>query len=111
MHEQSRDTRPRPLGAHACPDSGPEGQRVDPFPATVGRESSTWAAAATPIFLSHTSFAEKFAVDQVADPGPLAGITWHTLDLNSFPTLPFEDGFFGVVTLLAVVEHVDPEAW
>jgi SAM-dependent methyltransferase len=63
-----------------------------------------------PYFLSHTSFAEKFAVDQVADPGPLAGITWHTLDLNSFPTLPFEDGFFSVVTLLAVVEHVDPES-
>ena len=61
-----------------------------------------------PCFLSHTSFAEKFAVDQVADPGPLAGITWHTLDLNSFPTQPFEDGFFSVVTLLAVVEHVDP---
>jgi SAM-dependent methyltransferase len=61
-----------------------------------------------PYFLSHTSFAEKFAVDQALDPGSVPDITWHTLDLNSTPKLPFDFGFFSVVTLLAVIEHIDP---
>jgi SAM-dependent methyltransferase len=63
-----------------------------------------------PYFLSHTSFREKFAVDQLP---PLAGageIGWHTLDLNAEPRLPFADGHFAAVTMLAVVEHLDPAA-
>jgi SAM-dependent methyltransferase len=61
-----------------------------------------------PYFLSHTSFEEKFAIDRQA-PGPSAApIVWHTLDLGAAPRLPFDDGFFSAVTLLAVVEHLDP---
>jgi SAM-dependent methyltransferase len=31
------------------------------------------------------------------------------LDLNQVPRLPFEDDFFDVITLLAVVEHLNPK--
>jgi SAM-dependent methyltransferase len=66
-----------------------------------------------PYFLAHTTFKEKFSIDQ----SPLSdqaitqlNISSYTLDLNSKPSLPFEDGFFEVITLLAVVEHLDPQS-
>ncbi len=65
-----------------------------------------------PYFLSHTVFQQKFAVDQLppSEYGQRLNIQWHTLDLNSTPKLPFEDNFFNVVTLLAVVEHLNPNS-
>lgn len=64
-----------------------------------------------PYFLAHTSFEEKFAIDQI----PLSQqtavelrIESFTLDLEQKPKLPFDDNFFEAVTLLAVVEHLDP---
>jgi SAM-dependent methyltransferase len=32
------------------------------------------------------------------------------MDLNKIPKVPFEDDFFNVVTLLAVVEHLNPSS-
>jgi SAM-dependent methyltransferase len=61
-----------------------------------------------PYFLSHTSFRQKFAIDQVTRADQQKEIAWHTLDLNATPELPFADGFFNVVTMLAVIEHLDP---
>lgn len=63
-----------------------------------------------PYFLSHTVFQQKFAVDQLppSEQGQRLDIQWYTLDLNSEPKLPFEDNFFSAVTLLAVVEHLNP---
>jgi SAM-dependent methyltransferase len=64
-----------------------------------------------PYFLAHTSFAEKFAIDQIPLPKDTASklkIESYTLDLELRPRLPFEDRFFEAVTLLAVVEHLDP---
>jgi SAM-dependent methyltransferase len=64
-----------------------------------------------PYFLAHTSFKEKFAIDQVPLPANTANdlqIESFTLDLEIEPHLPFDDGFFQAVTLLAVVEHLDP---
>lgn len=64
-----------------------------------------------PYFLAHTSFAEKFAIDQIPLPAHTASelrIESFTLDLEQEPKLPFEDHFFEAVTLLAVVEHLDP---
>jgi SAM-dependent methyltransferase len=65
-----------------------------------------------PYFLAHTSFAEKFAIDQLPLPQQTASelkIESFTLDLEVEPHLPFEDNYFEAVTLLAVVEHLDPE--
>ena len=61
-----------------------------------------------PYFLSHTSFREKYAIDQLTPAGMAESISWHTLDLNVDQKLPYEDGFFHVVTMLAVVEHLNP---
>ena len=64
-----------------------------------------------PYFLAHTAFAEKFAIDQIPLPQQTASelkIESFTLDLEIEPRLPFEDNYFEAVTLLAVVEHLDP---
>ena len=64
-----------------------------------------------PYFLAHTAFAEKFAIDQLPLPSQTVSelkIESFTLDLEVKPQLPFEDGFFESVTLLAVIEHLDP---
>lgn len=65
-----------------------------------------------PYFLSHTVFKQKFAVDQLppSEQGQHLNVQWYTLDLNSTPKLPFEDNFFNAVTLLAVVEHLNPNS-
>jgi SAM-dependent methyltransferase len=61
-----------------------------------------------PYFLSHTSFQEKFAIDQLAPNPHIQNIVWHTLNLNVAPKLPFEDNYFSAITMLAVVEHLNP---
>lgn len=61
-----------------------------------------------PYFLAHTSFKEKFAIDQIAPNAAASNVVWHTLNLNAEPSLPFKDEFFSVITMLAVVEHLNP---
>jgi len=63
---------------------------------------------AYPYFLSHTYFNEKVAIDQQDNLVCPADIQWHVLDLNRQSKLDFEDGYFQVITMLAVVEHLDP---
>ena len=63
-----------------------------------------------PYFLSHTSFKEKFAIDQLPPAEESGTIDWHTLDLNSKPNLPFEDSYFSVISMLAVAEHLNPNS-
>lgn len=66
-----------------------------------------------PYFLAHTAFEQKFAVDQLPMPPETARqnrIEFFTLNLNEEPRLPFENAYFDVVTLLAVIEHLDPDS-
>jgi 2-polyprenyl-3-methyl-5-hydroxy-6-metoxy-1,4-benzoquinol methylase len=65
-----------------------------------------------PYFLTHTTFREKYSLDQVDMPAETAaqhGIKHHAHDLDRDPRLPFDDGTFHAITLLAVIEHVEPE--
>jgi SAM-dependent methyltransferase len=63
-----------------------------------------------PYFLAHTEFAEKFALDQAERPATApSGVEWHTLDLHRVEHFPFPDSHFHAVTMLAVIEHLDPE--
>jgi SAM-dependent methyltransferase len=63
-----------------------------------------------PYFLAHTSFAEKFALDQAERPATTPqGVQWFTLDLHRVEHVPFPDSHFHVVTMLAVIEHLDPD--
>jgi SAM-dependent methyltransferase len=65
-----------------------------------------------PYFLTHTVFREKFSLDQIAMDQEIAnqhGITHVAHDLDKDHRLPFADETFSAVTLLAVIEHVEPE--
>lgn len=61
-----------------------------------------------PYFLTHTYFEQKFAIDQLSNNQHTSGIEWYQLDLNAALALPFENGFFSSVSMLAVVEHLNP---
>ena len=61
-----------------------------------------------PYFLSHTYFEEKFAIDEQTKPKSVNNINWFQLNLNRDPHLPFEDQYFSAISMLAVVEHLDP---
>lgn len=61
-----------------------------------------------PYFLSHTYFKEKYAIDQLEKPKAVSNINWFTLNLNRNPVIPFQDEYFSVITMLALVEHLDP---
>lgn len=61
-----------------------------------------------PYFLAHTAFKDKFAIDQLPAAVDKGEIQWHTLNLNKEPSLPFDEAFFDVVTMLAVAEHLNP---
>lgn len=63
-----------------------------------------------PYLLAHTSFTEKFGIDQRPASVALPNICWHAMDLNAAPRLPFDDGFFSVITMLALVEHLHPSS-
>ena len=63
-----------------------------------------------PYFLSHLSFKNKFAVDQIRPEHPIENIHWQIVDLNATPQLPFEDEFFSVITMLALIEHLNPDS-
>jgi SAM-dependent methyltransferase len=62
-----------------------------------------------PYFLSHTFFQEKFAIDQLRGTFTPADITFYEYDLNKIVHLPFDDLYFNVVTMLAVIEHLNPD--
>jgi SAM-dependent methyltransferase len=63
-----------------------------------------------PAFLSRTRFREKYGIDRRAPEGappPDVSLRQHDVVESG---LPWPEAFFDVVTLLAVVEHLAPEA-
>lgn len=67
----------------------------------------------SPFFLMHTEFRERYGLDQTVDAGTIEryrgqGITLSSHDLHGERQAPFPDGYFDVVTMLAVIEHIEP---
>lgn len=63
-------------------------------------------------FLKSTQFAHKYGLDRLAarsqqEPGPDA-VTRLDCDIEKVDRFPFDDGYFDIVTMLAVFEHIDP---
>lgn len=63
-----------------------------------------------PFFLASTLFHEKYGVDKftLGEPGVEGNIRLVRHDIEATGELPFSDGFFDVVTMLAVFEHIEP---
>ena len=67
-----------------------------------------------PLFLLNTQFAEKFGLDKVVE-GSLCdalkeeNITLVNFEVQAEGAIPFDEEFFSVVTMLAVVEHIEEE--
>ena len=67
-----------------------------------------------PLFLLSTSFREKYGIDQVVDGQSHSqwqngAIHFSSYNLEENTTMPFDNDFFDVVTMLAVFEHITPE--
>jgi SAM-dependent methyltransferase len=64
-----------------------------------------------PAFLRGTRFAERFGLDRVAIADiNEAGLKLVEYDIADRSGLPFESGFFDVVTMLAVFEHLETQS-
>ncbi len=63
-----------------------------------------------PYFLEKAAFSKRVGVDQSIDADcKYKDISIHRLDLESVGALCFEDNTFDVVSMLAVIEHIEPE--
>ena len=65
-----------------------------------------------PYFLMTTRFHEKYGLDKLADVDMKQfqghNIFMHNHSLEAEERLPYGDGYFDVVTMLAVLEHIEP---
>jgi ubiquinone/menaquinone biosynthesis C-methylase UbiE len=67
----------------------------------------------SPYFLENTEFIEKYGVDRIYGTTEVYDnpeITIKDFDLSSGHRLPFDDNFFDVVSMLAVLEHLETAA-
>lgn len=65
-----------------------------------------------PFFLFNTACSKKYGLDKIIRKGydkrfHDRGITFVNHDLERLEKIPFEGGFFDIVTMLAVVEHIE----
>ncbi len=68
-----------------------------------------------PLFLEQAAFREKIGIDQLVTPDQRVawasrGVTLITRDLDHEPTITMNDASVDVVTMLAVLEHIEPGA-
>lgn len=62
-----------------------------------------------PYFLLSTDFKEKFGIDKNIRAYTDKGISIKKYDIRKGGKLPYNSNFFDVVTLLAIIEHIDKE--
>ncbi len=66
-----------------------------------------------PLFIMTTLFSEKYGLDKVVQHNDYKyfakdKITINNYDIETEDIIPFKEGFFDVVTMLAVIEHIEP---
>jgi SAM-dependent methyltransferase len=61
-----------------------------------------------PLFLLSTRFVEKHGMDQITRIHDVPGINYQTVNAGREQRLPYADEYFSVVTMLAVIEHMEP---
>jgi len=69
---------------------------------------------AYPFFLFNTSFSEKYGLDKAVQKGDFNAsqkdrIHLKRYDIEQEDILPFDNGYFDVMTMLAVFEHIEPK--
>ena len=69
---------------------------------------------AYPLFLTQIDFAEKYGVDkeisnELQDSAMRHGIVLKEIDLQGETVLPWRDNSFDAVSMLAVIEHIEPD--
>ena len=62
-----------------------------------------------PLLLSSLPIPRRIGIDRAPGNTKAEGITVHTQDLCTHTRLPFEDASFDAVTMLATLEHLQPE--
>ncbi|MBK7996352.1 MAG: class I SAM-dependent methyltransferase [Blastocatellia bacterium] len=66
-----------------------------------------------PLFLTKVEFSQKYGLDKMVQPSQIETLKKQNINLINYDSeenqsLPFEDNFFDVVTMLAVFEHIEP---
>ena len=67
-----------------------------------------------PLFLYNTTFDQKYGIDKIQNQEFAVELQAHGINLTDFDiekqeVFPLEDNMFDVITMLAVVEHIEPE--
>lgn len=82
--------------------------RLIPFHLRVGRILDI-GCGSYPYFLEHVEFNEKYGIDpSIKQVSKDKKILFETFNIEELERFPFDDGYIDVVTMLAVIEHLQP---